>query len=92
MLSPPSAGRGGDAVPLETGRTAKDPPELRPAALQLREQTREAKWEQVWDKQPVLSVIAGGGGRLPGRACGGGPAYPGLGRDAHDEPAGPAPT
>lgn len=52
VLSPPSAGRGGDAVPLETGRTAKDPPELRPAALQLREQTREAKWEQVWDKRP----------------------------------------
>lgn len=40
----------------------------------------------------ALAVIAGGSGRLPGRACGGGPAYPGLRRDAHGEPAGPAPT
>lgn len=37
----------------------------------------------------ALPVIAGGGGRLSERGCGGGLAYPGLGRGARMEPASP---
>lgn len=39
----------------------------------------------------ALAVVAGAGGRLPGRACAGGLAWPGLGSDAREAPAGPAP-
>lgn len=38
----------------------------------------------------ALPVIAGGGGRLSERECGGGLAYPGLDRGARVEPASPA--
>ena len=85
-LSGPGRGRRSPG----NGTRCRRPSGTRSRCAKLREQTREAEWAQVWDSGRARSDRWSRWAPPAARVCRR-PRLPGLGSDAREAPAGPAP-